>query len=178
MKYNEKPQSNYGLMVLDLIAIGSLLFVPQFLVTENNWRFIYLLLLTLGWILTGHFIWKIRKSLKESYERDLLRTFSIISFCLVIFLSYGTVRFFTVRKLQTVTGQCYLSALIKDDFQRYKLHLDYINQEFELSESQFKSILDPNQYTIKSSQFVLYPCKQEKITVTYVPHFNFFVRAE
>lgn len=165
-------------MIFDLIFIAFLLFVPKFFISVSNWHFIYLLLLALGWILTTHFIWKLQNSLKESYEKNLYKAFLIISLCLVIFLSIGTIRFFTVKKLQTITGQCQLSALIKDDFQRYKLHVDQNNKEFELSESQFKLILDPNQYTIRSNKFVLYPCKQEEISVTYIPHFSFFVSAE
>ena len=178
MPSHKTSSPNYAAMIFDLMGLASLLFVPRFTLTEQNWRMVYFGLLLFGWIFILHFIWELKKNLVQPYEKNLFWTLLVLSMCIIGFLSFGTVTFFTKRDLQEITGKCSLSALVKEDFERYRIHVRGNNslKNFDIEHDQFNTLLHKDQYVVNSNDFILYPCQYEDITVEYIPHFDFFVR--
>ncbi len=178
MPVNKDP--NYLAMLFNLMGIASLLLVPKLLVTAANWRWVSALLLVAGWVLTGRFIWDVQHSLRRPHEQSLHRVFLLLSVAIVGFLVVGTGRFFTQTKLLSVSGRCGLNALVKRDFQRYLVLVKGSRkvETFDVTKTQFEALLNPAEKVAPSSEFHFYRCKQEQVTVQYIPHFGFFVAAE
>lgn len=169
----------YLSMLSDLLGMAFLLLVPSWVLTEQNWRLVYFFLLVGGWAMVSHFIWRLIQVVKTSFHQTLFLIYSLLAFCIVIYLVVGTVRFLTWPKLQTVTTPCQLSALIKTNHKnRYRLHVANSTEYFELSQEQFENLVAAPPPPKVTPAFVFYACKDKVIDIVYVPHFHFFVRAD
>ncbi|MDQ3008554.1 MAG: hypothetical protein M3Q81_03075 [bacterium] len=167
-------------LFLDLINIAVLMLIPGSWIHEGNWRFAFFILLAMGWFFTIDYIILLWKSLNRPSELKLFWVLFFISLGIIFTLAVGTVTFFREPNLQQKTGACLLSAKINEGREDFQIHITKKGpmENYDVSKEVFMEWLHPDQYLVESKEYLAYPCKQDIITVTHIPHFDFFIRAE